>query len=223
MPTADNVDLFLTDALVPFDEADRDGRRSTLYLLRREAQDCLLTDTVENKLVMEANLLPLDRNKPGDFHRVFGTAMVLFSGTDLLAKFAFGDKSAVGDRFQDFACQYMGLTKPQAHALWSGRNAIMHSFGLFEPPARRSKHKARRGRRLRATLWCDTSRDPHAPPVYRRVDRRWELCIEHMYMAFLTGLAAYEKRLRGGDRFVTAWFPKMFRRYGWMGGGPINP
>src|SRR5450631_3195678 len=134
---------------------------------------------------------------------MFGTAMVLFSGTDLLAKFALGDIGSIGDRFQDFARLYMGLTKPQARALWSGRNAIMHSFGLFEPPARRSRAKTPRGRRLGATLWCATGGDSPAPPVHR-LDRRWELCVEHLYASFLTGLVTYDSRMRSGDPGVRA-------------------
>ena len=53
--------------------------RSTLHLLRREAQDCLI-----GKLVPEENVIEEAQHEP---HRLFATTMVLMTGVNLLAKF----------------------------------------------------------------------------------------------------------------------------------------
>ena len=77
--------------------AQRD-QQSVLYLVRREAQDCLI-----GKVVPESQVL-----RQFDQHRLFATVMVVFAGIDLVAKFA-ADRE-VRYRFVGFAGDYLSLT-----------------------------------------------------------------------------------------------------------------
>src|SRR4030095_1218971 len=52
--------------------------RSTLHLVRREVQDCLI-----GKVVDESQVVTVAREEP---HRLVATMMVLMAGVDLLAK-----------------------------------------------------------------------------------------------------------------------------------------
>jgi hypothetical protein len=106
------------------------GKVSTLYLVRKESQDCFV-----GKTLARADLaLKLPRSR---YRRLFATSMVLFAGLDLLAKFYEGDddRRRIGHRFHAFVRDEMQLTAAEATALWSVRNTIMHSFGLWDTNA----------------------------------------------------------------------------------------
>src|SRR5262245_24325897 len=82
--------------------AVQSGFVSTLYLNRREVQDCILGDVIAEDAVAA------DPRR----HRLFATVMVISAGIDLLAKFYAGsDKSGgpggVGDRIVGFAERFM--------------------------------------------------------------------------------------------------------------------
>ena len=107
-------------------EHSRDGFHSVLYLLRRELIETLGYDPDANT---EA-----DVDRGGARRRLFASLGLMFSGFDLLAKFALGDSGRVGTRF----CKFMrcpeggGLTSVDARLLWAIRNSVVHAFGL--PP-----------------------------------------------------------------------------------------
>src|SRR5262249_55766975 len=100
-----------------------DSAQSVLYLLRREVQDCLIGTVIDESLV---------RDYTGDKHRVFATTMVLLSGIDLLGQFL-DPRVNVEQRFIGFVGTYMHPSEPDAaDALYAGRNALMHTFGLHD-------------------------------------------------------------------------------------------
>src|SRR6266498_5027963 len=126
MTTADDINFFFEDPTVDekIHEAKKNGRRSVLYALRREIQDCLLDDN-ENKPIIESDVL-LRTSK----HRLFATSMMVFSAFDLMAKFYAGedDINKVGARFIDFLKTHGKLTESSAREIWIYRNSLMHSF-----------------------------------------------------------------------------------------------
>lgn len=177
------------------------GQWSVLYLLRREVQDCLFVDLNRPKPLPEgqaAQLVPA--------HRLFAGAMVIFAGIDLLAKFKAGDDARNGarKRFVDFARSYLALTADEAGVLYTVRNALMHSFGLYDP----KKH-----RNLALVQDCQNP-DSEAGPVSAEPGT-WELCVRHLYATFVRGIKAYESALRG-DPELQARFGRLFPRYGWL-------
>ena len=107
------------------------GTVSTLHLLRRETQDCLI-GTVVNEDEVIARAMK-------ESHRLFAALMVLMAGTDLLGKFYAGsdDIGGVGARFKGFAAHYMfpNAADParSSEVLYLGlRNPLLHSFTLYE-------------------------------------------------------------------------------------------
>jgi hypothetical protein len=178
------------------DNHAQQGRHSVLYLLRREAQDCLI-----GTIVTEGSVL-----RQPDQHRLFATMMVIFAGIDLLAKFAAGDDKIgqVRPRFVSFVTDYFLLTEADADVLWSVRNAMMHSFGLYDGKTGRKIAAARRCGRLGRT----------GAPV-RQVDDYWLVCIDHLYRGFIRSIERYRRALRGSDR-LQGNFAAMFDRYGYL-------
>src|SRR4030095_1470037 len=101
--------------------------RSTLHLVRREVQDCLI-----GKVVDESQVVTVAREES---HRLFATMMVLMAGVDLLAKMYAGSdkKGEVRRRFIEFSQRYVvqggSDVDERARALYLGlRNPLMHSF-----------------------------------------------------------------------------------------------
>ena len=108
--------------------------RSTLHLLRREMQDCLIGTVVpENEFIAY----------PGERHRLFATLMVIMCGIELLGKFYAGNDAPGGvyDRFKSFAKEFIlaGSRAPEefADVLYYGcRNTVIHSFNVREKKKR---------------------------------------------------------------------------------------
>ncbi|HEU5452486.1 MAG TPA: hypothetical protein VFU76_10895 [Terriglobales bacterium] len=117
-----DVDFFFTPPTVDPARHRRDDQSySVLYLLRREAQDCLIGTVIDEAAV---------RDYPGDKHRVFASTMVLLSGIDLLGQFLHPTGS-VEARFTRFVTTYLYPNDADAAAaLYAVRNALMHTFGL---------------------------------------------------------------------------------------------
>jgi hypothetical protein len=117
-----DVDFFFTPPTVdPALHCRAAQSYSVLYLLRREAQDCLLGTVIDEAAV---------RHYPGDKHRVFATTMVLLSGLDLLGQFR-DPTASVEKRFTEFVSSYLYPHEDDAaQALFAVRNALMHTFGL---------------------------------------------------------------------------------------------
>jgi hypothetical protein len=124
MTPMDSSEFFFTaPTIAPAKHQQDDAAQSVPYLLRREAQDCLLGTVIDESLV---------RDHAGDKHRVFATTMVLLSGIDLLGRFL-DPRANVEQRFKRFVRTYMYPDEPDAaDALYAVRNAIMHAFGLHD-------------------------------------------------------------------------------------------
>ena len=173
------------------------GTFSSLFMLRCEAQDCLIGKVIDEDEVIDAAML-------GE-HRLFATLMVLMAGVDLLAKFYAGsdDSGGVGTRIKDFATRYMfpNAKDPgrSALALYLGlRNPLLHSFTLYE-------------RKLE--IWLvnrqpsfDIIENPERPDHFL-------ISVEGVYLAFVRGLrGCHEELVTRAD--LQAKFEAMYERYG---------
>ncbi len=102
----------------------------------------------------------------------------------------------------------MMLNPIEGDALWTVRNTLMHSFGLYDQKT---------SQRVIATDHCRISRQHSASPV--RIDPgtgRWMLCVEHLFRAFIEGVSAYLAHLRSSPADLQPKFASMFPHYGWM-------
>jgi hypothetical protein len=107
------------------------GSFSSLFMLRREIQDCLIGKVIDEDAV-------IDEAMRGE-HRLFATLMVVAAGVDLLAKFYAGsdDIGGVRARIKNFAARYMFAEAKDparsAEILYQGiRNPLLHSFTLYD-------------------------------------------------------------------------------------------
>jgi hypothetical protein len=177
---------------------------SSLYLLRKEAQDCLINkDADQFEYVAEETVFGAYQ----ELERLWASTMVVFAGLDLLGKFASGDDSQyrVGERFIEYMVIYGGLKKRDASILYVIRNAIMHSFGLYD------RKKGLR-RPFAMTQNCELPRNDRR--CIRRVGRHWSLCVEHLYDSFVYSIQSYESALAKSMKLKKG-FTKMYHRYGY--------
>ena len=103
----ENFEKFFKD---PNEEPDIPGTFGTLYLLRRDISSCF-----SNSILW-----------PG--------TMCILAGFDLLGKFYAGndDSKKVGERFKSFLVDVVGCNSDESNILYSLRNSMLHSFGLFD-------------------------------------------------------------------------------------------
>lgn len=187
------------------------GWQSTLYLARREVQDCLIGTAIAERRVLQR------RRR----HRLFASAMVIFAGVDLLAKFAAPtSRGRIGDRFVDFVKTYAvtdggrRVTRREARKLWAFRNALVHSFGLYSA--------TRSGRRVRLKV---IQQNEPGSAIYC-VGRTWYLSIDDLFELFVLAIEGYERALRQPSRrALRQRFSTAFRRYGrvFHGGPGLSP
>lgn len=106
-PTQNQIEFFFRD---PAEAPVRPGDNSTLYLLRRDINDCI----------------PQNRCQ-------FLGVMGILAGVDLLAKFLSGqDGDGVSSRFKRFLRDYFTpLNLGEDDTLYQLRNSLLHSFGLY--------------------------------------------------------------------------------------------
>jgi hypothetical protein len=196
MAAAPDIDFFFRP---PEDFKERVGRHSTLHLLRREIQECLVDDPPREERLFEERLFLAQLDDPEtQLRRLLAATMLTFAGVDLLAKFHAGtDKGEIGQRFKDFARHYLGLAADAADTLWAIRNALMHSFGPYDPKG---------GRRL----VLDT------PPAVRQEAGTWHVSPVAVYRDFVRAIEVYEADVRGGAPAVRARFERMLPNYGTM-------
>ena len=186
------IDVFFRDPQVD----PVDGWVSTLFLCRRELQDCLIGTVIEERLILTH-----------DHHqRFFATAMVAFAGMELLAGFARPGKSGRGRMFVEFATTYSRgtpaeVTNNQAEVLWNFRNALSHTFGLF--------HFGPNGETVPMYLY-DQDR---SAPVVRERGRGWEICIDAFVELFLMTISRYREHLESDAR-MHAPFLEAFAKCG---------
>jgi hypothetical protein len=174
--------------------------RSTLHLLRREMQDCLIGTVVpENEFAAY----------PGERHRLFATLMVIMSGIDLLAKFYAGnDKSGcVGDRFKAFAMTFLfsEARSPEqcADVLYHCRNTVMHSFNVRE---KRKQYKVNIVDKASTEVVWPVPGQPN----------RFVISVEGLAQAFIKAIESYESAVRA-DSQLQLKFTNMFFDYGDIG------
>jgi len=181
------------------------GTLSSLFLLRREAQDCLIGKVMEEDAV-------IDEAMTRGEHRLFATLMVVTAGVDLLAKFYAGsdDIGSVGARFKEFAARYMfpNAANPtrSAEILYQGlRNPLLHSFTLYD-------------RKLEISL---VNRQPQFDIIENPEKTGHVLIsIEGLYLAFVRGLRAYHAELVNSADLLGK-FESMFEKYGSTGFGAM--
>jgi len=185
------------------------GTVSTLLLVRREVQDCYVGRIVEpeDKLLTEPSR-----------HRLFATALVVFAGIDLLAKFlSYGRGMRIADGFVEFLTRFarsegQRIAEPEARMIWAFRNALVHSFGLH--------HEDKGGRIIPLFIYEQNA----SAPVVRRVDLRrrddpsvrleaWELSLDDLVEMFLLALREYRDALASDETLRTA-FGQAFDKFG---------
>lgn len=181
----------------PPDPEQRGASRSTLHLVRREAQDCLIGKVVQEQMVVAEAL-----KEP---HRLFATTMGLMAGLDLLAKLYDGsdEQGRVGQRIRAFAERFIFAGMPSAKlfadVLYVGcRNPMLHSFTLHN-------------HRYRITLTSGVSRG--VVHTVRDHPDLFVISIEGLYAAFLEAIEGYAAELRMSDDLKVR-FAKMFSKYG---------
>jgi hypothetical protein len=108
--TTEKIESFFKD---PDEEQELPGKFSTLYLLRRDINQCF-----KNSIL-------------------WPTTMCILAGFDLLGKFHAGndDRGQVGKRFQEFLRAFVLENlenKKEVEVLYSLRNSMCHSFGLYD-------------------------------------------------------------------------------------------
>jgi hypothetical protein len=200
-----DIDFFFTPPDV--DPTLHEGTRrkhSTLYQLRREIQDCFIGHTVPEHLALD---------EPGR-HRPFASAMVIFAGIDLMAKFCAGTvkgssnqvKGSSSQRFKDFVQQYMpNMNVPQhSKGLYSVRNALVHSFGLYDEATK-----------SRVIVVASCPKDPRKGSPVRRTRKRWELCVEHLFHAFVDTVCNFKQDVYS-NRGLQENFVALFDNYGYL-------
>jgi hypothetical protein len=199
MAAVPDIDFFFRP---PEDFKERVARHSTLHLLRREIQECLVDDPPREERVFLARL-----NDPEtQLRRLLAAAMLAFAGVDLVAKFYAGtDNGNPGPRFKRFARRYLALTTDAAVTLWQIRSALMHSFGPYDP---------RGGRRL--ILDTPPAGNRLTTPAIRQEAGTWYVSPVGVYRDFVRAIEAYEADVRGGAPAVRANFDRMFPDYGAM-------
>ena len=178
------------------------GTYSSLFLVRREAQDCLIGKVLHEDAVVEEAMR-------GE-HRLFATLMVVMAGVDLLAKFYAGsdEVGGVSARIRNFAARYMFPTSKDpgrsALVLYLGlRNPLLHSFTLYDQ---------------QREIWLvnrrpdfDILENPEKPDHFL-------VSVEGVYLAFVRGLRAYHEELVGNDDLRNR-FESMYEKYGSTGMG----
>lgn len=187
--------LFRDRRVPPERHALKGGRHSVPYLLRREAQECLI-----GEIVAESKVLSSPRRR-----RLFATMMVVLAGVDLLGKFYAGNdaKGGVGPRFVDFSVDCLGLPRNEAERLYIVRNCLMHSFGLYDNV---TQHK------IAAVDHCGLPNN--TPPVTLQAGT-WEVCVEHLFTSFRLGIRSYYEQLKNNTQLQQN-FNNMFNKYGYL-------
>jgi hypothetical protein len=206
-PILVDIETFFTP---PEDFVAKEGRHSVLWLLRREIQECLVDCEPQAEAALLGELAdPLRRPV---VRRLFTSAMLTLGGIDLLGKFLAGDDTTgkVKRRFQQFVRDYMGRAGPGApEALWAARNALMHSFGLYDTPTPSTPG----GIRLTAG---------GGVPAVSGPGDAWQVDVLALYGAFVEAVGAYRDALRadtgsvpmGPSPSLRDRFAAMYWRYG---------
>lgn len=180
---AEAIEMFFMPPTVEL----REGWVSTLYLCRRELQDCLI-----GKIVDESELLEHRH------HRLFATALVALSGIELLATVAPNISGNRRTRFITFLTNYsattpLAMTEESASVLLDFRNALSHTFGLF--------HLGEGGEIVRIYLIDQNAETP----VVREREDGYEVFIDSLVEVFLYTAYSLRSALQADDTLASAF------------------
>lgn len=92
---------------------------STLFLLHRDVLTCFGFNPNNGERI--------------EYEVIFPGLMTICSGFDLLSKFYSGNDNfwEAGKRFKCFIADTLNLNQQDSELLWSFRNSMLHSFGLY--------------------------------------------------------------------------------------------
>lgn len=174
------------------------GWVSTLFLCRKELQDCLIGTVVDEHEILNH-----------DHHRLFATAMVTLAGIELLSQM----RAPVTNKRKSFVAAVSQLSQEtstsvsevEADMLWSFRNALSHTFGLF--------HLGSDGKVIPIFFY-----DQNEPaPVIRRLEGpagvAWEVCIDGLVELFLNLIRRVQMEIRSSPETQDVFLGN-FRKHG---------
>lgn len=184
------IDNFFT--LPDADPPPSVGQISTLYLLRREMQDCMIGVVGAEEHVLQ---------RPTR-HRMFASLMVMCAGIDLLARFAARTEKRGGrERFIDFLETFAGLDREHGEMVLSYRNALMHSFGLYHEDANR------------AFVPLVVFQSDQQSAVVSPEGDGWSLSFDDLYEHLYQAIRAYRRALET-DAMLRGRFESLYPKYG---------
>lgn len=214
--SSEDIEFFFTtpEVLPESEQARRGNSFSVLYLLRREIQDSL----VDLRCIYPGGLVQpedrfaaalLDPGRGDGMHRLFASTMLIFGGIDLLGKFFAGNdqRGKVGKRFTGFVKAYMKSVNPDV--AWAARNALMHSFGLYDKDVDTTTGQDR----SKKIALLQLPRRPIADTAVTQVSGVWMVCIPLLYRDFTDAIHSYKKAL-STDADLQKNFNRMFGEYG---------
>ena len=203
MTVDEKIEFFFTAPYKLTEVSQLTATMSSLFMLRREVQFCLIGDLAPEDHVIDIAM------SDGEY-RLFATMMVTMSGVDLLAKFWAGSDAVggVGERIKGFAERYMFANakdpKRSGEILYLAlRNPLLHSFTLYDK---------------KLEIWM-MNRQPQFDIIENPAKPGHVLIsIEGIYLAFIRGLRAYHAELVTSSDLKTK-FEAMYERYGTTGFG----
>ncbi len=182
-----NIDFFFKN---PKEFSEPYGRFSILYLLRRDINTCLSSESLAKW--------------PG--------AMAIFAGIDLLGKFLEGsddfDKGKAGRRFKKFLKLYFQLNTNDQEIIYQLRNALLHSFGLYSRAKQKKKYKkCKQDKEYKFTLI-----ERGKQLILHSGDDSYLINIQLLHRQFEKAIDKYWQELKEDDQLKNN-FNQMFDRY----------
>jgi hypothetical protein len=196
--------FFENPATAPATHAN-EGAVSVLYLLRRE----LMETAGHNPNVT----LEMSAVEEGVKNRLFASLILMFTGFDMLAKFA-SDASRTGERFREFLQSEDGGSLPEfiTTILYAVRNSLVHAFGIPDEQALRKIRMT--GISLAQSKVMDTS----AGKSYVVADTDGDTAVVYvngLYRTFVGAVGNFQDSLFGTDsQPARERFNRAFDQYG---------
>lgn len=191
MPTFSNIQemisFFFDSPSTPLlSHRTNDFAYSVLYLLRRDIQEAFFYHLQPDPIIDDLSSNLRTRLTDPNFHLIWPATLTIFAGIDLLAKFYSGEDSArrVGPRLRDYLAAYAHeLTQDQIDLIYSVRNSLVHSFGLYDRV---------NNRRIQIDALYNQSLSASVVDVNNNIYR---LHFKHLYLIFLESINRYQSAL----------------------------
>jgi hypothetical protein len=169
----EDIEFFFQLPSTPTTSHARGHTFSVLYLLRRE-----LMETAGHDPDVTSEAIAVDR---GVERRLFASVTLMFTGFDLLSKFAC-DHQTLGERFCAFLESEFGrgLDADTAKMLYAVRNSMVHAFGV---PDRTSLGKL--GMSSIALAHRETMNPPHGRVITLSNGNVGVVYVNGLYSAFI--------------------------------------